>query len=507
VTDLLPPRAPPGAAPDPLTPALPALRAAAAGWLTPGRPATVAAAPGRLDVMGGIADYSGAVVLEGTIGDLAMVALQRREDGRWRVRTAGAEAGRLPRPELELPGDVFFAPDGTPRPYEAVRAAFPAGAGWAAYVLGVFYVLVAEGELPVAAVAGGADVLLHSAVPLGAGVASSAAVEVAAMRAAVAAYGAGTSGLRLAALCQMVENRVVGAPCGIMDQVTCALGQAGRLLALRCQPHDVLGWHAPPPGLTFAGLDSGVKHAVGGRRYGRVRCAAFMGRRLVADALTAAGEDPQRVRYLCNLTPGEYRTRFRDLLPRRLSGREFLDRWGETGDAATAVDPDEVYPVRGATEHPIYENDRVLRFIERLTAVAPGAATEATPAAARAAGRLMYGAHRSYSRNCGLGSQETDLLVALVRRAAVADGAPEARPAGAARAPGGLYGAKITGGGAGGTVAVLLEAGPDGAPSARAAAALEAVAGDYAAATGRRPRLIAGSQPGAAAIEPLTLRW
>jgi len=54
---------------------------------------------------------------------------------------------------------------------------------------------------------------------------------------------------------------------------------------------------------------------------------------------------------------------------------------------------------------------------------------------------------------------------------------------------------------------VLLEAGPDGGPSARAAAALDAVAGAYAGATGRRPRLIAGSQPGAAAIEPLMLRW
>jgi galactokinase len=111
---------------------------------------------------------------------------------------------------------------------------------------------------------------------------------------------------------------------------------------------------------------------------------------------------------------------------------------------------------------------------------------------ARAAGRLMYGAHRSYSRNCGLGSPETDQLVALVRRAG-----PDS----------GLYGAKITGGGSGGTVAVLLEAGPDGAPSARAAGALEAVADRYAEATGRRPRQIVGSYPGAEGIEPLILKW
>jgi galactokinase len=335
-----------------------------------------------------------------------------------------------------------------------------------------------------------------SSVPLGAGVASSAAVEVATMRAAGAAFGARLDGLRLAALCQLVENRVVGAPCGIMDQVTCTLGEAGRLLALRCQPHDVLGWHAPPPGATFVGLDSGVKHAVGGRRYGRARCAAFMGREIISEHLRGEGGEPARpdgparlngparLSYLCDLTPAAYRARWRALLPRRLSGRAFLDRWGETGDPATRVDPDETYPVRGATEHPIYENDRVQRFIGFLEA--------GTPDALRGAGRLMYGAHRSYSRNCGLGSRETDLLVSLVRRSP-----PEA----------GLYGAKITGGGSGGTVAVLLQAGPDGAPAPHAAAALEALSAAYAGATGRLPRLIGGSLPGAWGLEPLRLDW
>jgi galactokinase len=533
MTDLLPapavpatPNAPAGSAAL-LAAALPVLRAAGAGWLTSGRPTVVAGAPGRLDVMGGIADYSGAVVLEGTIGDLAVIALQRRGDGRLRVRTAGPETGRLPVREVEIAAGAFRAPDGSLRSYEAVREAFPAEARWAAYVLGVFYVLAAEGEIPAGAagaagapgaegtpgagatpdgapggVLGGADVLLYSTVPLGAGVASSAAVEVATMRAVGAAYGAPTAGLRLASLCQMVENRVVGAPCGIMDQVTCTLGQAGRPLALRCQPHDVLGWPAPPPWLTFAGLDSGVKHAVGGRRYGRVRCAAFMGRQIIREHLRAAGEDPGRVTYLCDLTPADYRAHFRDLLPRRLAVRDFRERWGETGDTATAVDPDEIYPVRGATEHPIYENARVVRFIARLggdggQVEGPGRAerargAEERAAMARAAGRLMYGAHRSYSRNCGLGSPETDQLVALVRRAG-----PDS----------GLYGAKITGGGSGGTVAVLLEAGPDGAPSARAAGALGAVADRYAEATGRRPRQIVGSYPGAERIEPLILKW
>ena len=279
-----------------------------------------------------------------------------------------------------------------------------------------------------------------------------------------------------------------------MDQVTCALGQSGRLLALRCQPHEVLGWHTPPAGFTFAGLDSGVKHAVGGARYGVVRCAAYMGRRIIRDHLATAGDDPARADYLCNITPAEYRVSLRHLLPVRLTGREFLERWGDTGDTATRVDPALAYPVRGATEHPIYENHRVARFIARLQQAGEAAAagrTDRSLAAMAAAGRLMYGSHRSYSRNCGLGSPETDLLVALVKG--------EGRQAG-------LLGAKITGGGSGGTVAVLAQAPPDGDPAAPPAA-LQRVASEFARRVGRPPRLIAGSQPGAEQMPPLALTW
>jgi hypothetical protein len=61
--------------------------------------------------------------------------------------------------------------------------------------------------------------------------------------------GLGLASARLAALCQVVENKVVGAPCGIMDQVTSACGESGKLLALRCQPCDLLGQHELPPGI------------------------------------------------------------------------------------------------------------------------------------------------------------------------------------------------------------------------------------------------------------------
>jgi L-arabinokinase len=303
-------------------------------------------------------------------------------------------------------------------------------------------------------------------------VASSAAIEVAAMRAIDAAYGVGLEGLDLARLCQIVENRVVGAPCGIMDQVTCALGRQGALLALRCQPHDVLGFHVLPAGCQVVGINSKVKHAVGGRRYARARVGAFMGLTIIQRHL---GGDPFGG-CLANITPRQFRSEFHALLPARLRGADFLRQYGETPDPVTEVDPDETYSVRACTAHPIYENDRVQRFVKLLGEAHGPAARKAL----RAAGRLMYASHWSYGKLCALGSAETDLLTQAVRR----------------RGPDqGLYGAKITGGGSGGTVAILA--------AADAGDVLREIAVEYERRTGirlARADLMMGSSPGALAM-------
>jgi len=99
--------------------------------------------------------------------------------------------------------------------------------------------------------------------------------------------------------------------------------------------------------------------------------------------------------------------------------------------------------------------------------------TDPNEPALREMGELMFGSHASYSA-CGLGSDGTDLLVDLVRAAGPAAG---------------LYGAKITGGGSGGTVAILGRA--------DAGEAVAGIARRYREATGRKPYLFAGSSPGA----------
>jgi L-arabinokinase len=351
---------------------------------------------------------------------------------------------------------------------------------WAAYVAGAFLVLMRERGLDFRR---GADILVGSDVPEGKGVSSSAALEVATMGALAAAYGVDLAPAETAFLCQKVENLVACAPCGVMDQMASACGEDGRLLAILCQPGEVRGSLALPEGLAVWGVDSGIRHSVGGADYGTVRTAAFMGYRIIAEAAglrVSAGETAGRVRvedprwrgYLANVTPEEFEGLYAAGLPEQVSGAEFLTRYGGITDPVTSVEPGRLYHVRAAARHPVHEHARVREFAALL---AEGAAR------ARELGELMYHSHESYS-SCGLGSEGTDELVRLVRGAG-----PTA----------GLYGAKITGGGSGGTVAVL------GRADARAS--VEAVARAYARGTGREPLVISGSSPGAAAFGHLRL--
>jgi L-arabinokinase len=118
----------------------------------------------------------------------------------------------------------------------------------------------------------GARILISSSVPPGKGVSSSAALEVAVMQAVAATFDIKIPPRELALLCQKVENMVVGAPCGIMDQMTSACGGAGRLVGLLCQPAELLEMKAIPDDLTFWGIDSGLRHSVaGGLRLGTRR--------------------------------------------------------------------------------------------------------------------------------------------------------------------------------------------------------------------------------------------
>lgn len=451
---------------------------------TASEPAFVARAPGRLDVMGGIADYSGSLVLQWPIRESTRVGLQRRSDRVLHIESSDAGGPRIARVPLELFEDGRA-------PYDRVRAWFAQDdtRHWAAYVAGVFHVLAREERLALDA---GATILVESDVPQGKGVSSSAAIEAATMEAVLAAWGLEVEPRMRAIRCQQVENLIVGAPCGVMDQMAAICGEAGSLMALLCQPAEFQGTIALPDGLAVWGLDSGIRHAVTGADYGDVRVGAFMGYRVLADLAglpVAAGDRPGHVRiddhrwhgYLANVSPGTF-LEFEHAIPGSLHGGTFLDRYQGTTDLVTRVDPGKTYAVWKPTAHPIYEHARVMEWEQILMGRgARGAegAERAERAVAERLGALMYQSHGSYSA-CGLGSEGTDLLVALAKEAGTAQG---------------IYGAKITGGGSGGTVAIL------GRPDAGARVA--EIGREYERRTGRPAYLFEGSSPGAAAVRPL----
>jgi L-arabinokinase len=436
-------------------------------FFTPGVPVLTARAPGRLDVLGGIADYSGATVLEIPLALSVRAVLQGTNDGMLAAWTSGAAVPRLTKPIVAVPTSVLFDGKAEDAPARLRAALDQLDARWATYVLGPLAMLVAR-KLVIAC--DGLRVAVRSDVPAGAGISSSAALEVASLRVFDAYFQTNLDPLSMALIAQSAEHQVAGAPCGIMDQATAVLGRAGHLLMLRCQPVEVLGQRALPRDVQVLGIDSGVAHRVSGTQYGLVRTATFMGRAIIA--ANGPGQPPGG--YLCNITPAEFEDRYQALLPIEMRGADFIARYGATGDDATTVDSSTMYPVRACATHPVIEQDNVEQFLAALDRYETGGALDALSAA----GQAMLRSHASYGTRCGLGTPETDLIVKLLLDQEVRRGA--------------IYGAKITGGGAGGTVAVLGTG--DGFPAAAAA-----VASRYADLTGHTARIIAGSGEGAAA--------
>ncbi|HEX4996682.1 MAG TPA: galactokinase family protein [Terriglobia bacterium] len=431
------------------------------GRFTSTHPVFVARAPGRLDVMGGIADYSGSLVLQRPIAEATFAAAQRADALTLSVVSRSVDAA-VPDRTFSM-GLESLAPGGRPVPYgEARNLLRGPDRHWASYVVGTVLVLMRERGVPFRS---GVNILIASSVPEGKGVASSAALEVASMQAIAAAAGLTLEPRDVALLCQKAENFVAGAPCGLMDQMTSAVGQADALMALLCQPAQLESPVPIPAELAFWGIDSGERHAVTGSDYTSVRTGAFMGFRIMAGE--GDGEPGLGNGYLANVTPADFERKFLRLLPEEMSGADFLSRYSGTNDPVTSVDPQRVYPIRKPAAHPVYEHWRVRTFRNLLAG--PQNKEQWT-----LLGELMYESHSSYSA-CGLGSRGTGRLVELARAAG-----PER----------GIFGARITGGGSGGTVAVLGHR--------DAAEVVAGIAGAYERETGGRPYVFSGSSDGAA---------
>jgi L-arabinokinase len=440
-------------------------------FFEPGRPVYIGRSPGRLDLMGGNVDYTGGLVFEATIREATWAAVQLRADGRicfWNPQMA--ECGWSDRVEF-----AFEAMTDE----ETVRRMVNGDPGhrWTAYVLGIFYLL--RLRFP-DAVKTGANVYVSSEIPLNKGVSSSAAIEVAVMKPAARAYGIDLHGIELAEACQWVENVIAESACGIMDQAAVVLGDEGYVLPLVCQPCQARPLVRLPVDLKCWAVDSGVSHAVTGIEYEAARAGAFMGYKLICDweGLAVSRDtkssiprftDPRWRGYVSEIPPSVFRSKYEARLPDAMRGSEFLRDGQFHADPFTPVRPDACYRVRNCTRYAVEENQRIQLFVE----LARGAAAGASEDTWRLMGDLMYQSHYSYTE-CSLGNEATDLLVDLVR----AEGAAK-----------GLYGAKVTGGGAGGTVAIMAHT--------DAEEAFRSVVERYAEIRHIRPYVFDGSSMGA----------
>lgn len=190
-------------------------------------PSVVARAPGRIEVIGNHTDYNGGPVIGAAIDRSVWVAFRERNDGRLNLASmnrparAALNTGSLRR----LTGE----------------------ASWANYPLGVWVSLNELGMKPPQ----GGDYLAASNLPAGAGLSSSAAIEIASALAFLEATGQRPPREKVAELARLAENRFVGVPCGILDQGVSAFGRQNHLVFIDCRapffetvplPTDAVFW-------------------------------------------------------------------------------------------------------------------------------------------------------------------------------------------------------------------------------------------------------------------------
>lgn len=205
---------------------------------TYGRPPEyMARAPGRIEFVGNHTDYNGGPVLGAAIDRGIWVALARRDDGKWRF--ASNQKGAV----LELPGGVFDRQSD--------------GAAWINYPLGVLAALKAFNL----AVPPGFEYMAMSDLPAGAGLSSSAAIELASALAFLAATQQDPPRETVVKIGRHAENNFVGVPCGILDQGVSGFGRANHLVFIDCRGprFDTVPL---PPGTHFWVFNTHTKHAL-----------------------------------------------------------------------------------------------------------------------------------------------------------------------------------------------------------------------------------------------------
>jgi len=210
-------------------------------------PRWIAAAPGRVNIIGEHTDYNDGFVLPMAIEYYSVMAADRPVDGREVITLRSTLEAEVATIDLTRP----------------VRLAAPK---WGNYPRGVVAGFLERGIQP-----GGLDVLLHSTVPLGSGLSSSAALEVCTATLLESVTGTTLDPVEKALLCQKAEHDFAGVPCGIMDQFISALGREGHLLLLDCRTRTTELVPMNDPSVALLIINTNVKHELSGGEYAERR--------------------------------------------------------------------------------------------------------------------------------------------------------------------------------------------------------------------------------------------
>ena len=299
-------------------------------------------APGRVNLIGEHTDYNDGFVMPAAIDFYTWVAAAPREDRRLRLRSENFDESA-----------EFDLDDADPRPR----------GHWSDYPRGVAVMLTRSGiDLR------GADLLIRGEVPIGSGLSSSAAVEVATAYALADLSCARLDAMELAKLCQRAENEFVGVRCGLMDQFIACHGRASAALLLDCRTLDYASLPLPTD-VRLVVCNTMVRHELAGGEYNERRAQCEEGVRLLSRSLPC-------VRALRDVTSTELE-RLKDELP---------------------------HVVYRRCRHVVGEDERVTAA---RTALERGDLAEF--------GRLMGESHRSLRDDYEVSCRELDLMVELAR--------------------------------------------------------------------------------------------
>ncbi|MEM8535035.1 MAG: hypothetical protein AAGF95_29635 [Chloroflexota bacterium] len=374
----------------------------------PDIPVVVGRAPGHIPIMG---SPHGSQSICWTLATATFVAAQPDSEPKltiWNLRFNETEAA----PHLVWPIETIM-PSEAALDYADAHTLLAADTHqqWSACVAGVLVVLQRERGLHFAQ---GLRLLVASDLPSQQRFGATAALIGATMSAVCAVYDLPLDGSEMASLCHKVEREVVGNLGSIAGYVTAVCAEQDQLLSFDQQSAESPVSLPLSAELSLWGIDTGSSRTDDAV----ASVAALMGYHIIAE-LAHTTSEPTAISW-ANVPPSAWLTHYREHLPPMLDGATFQLHYGDRINSMPPINMEQIYPVRQATEHLIYEQHRAQLFRAIMQD------TLHSVDSARLLGELMHQSHISY-RVCGGVADEADRLVTLVRNAGEVVGLYSAR--------------------------------------------------------------------------------